>query len=193
MLKIGITGGIGSGKSTVAKVFGTLGIPVYDSDTEAKKLMNEDTTIRQAITEAFGVESYTDGQLNRAYISAIVFQDEEKLTILNNISHPAVIAHAEKWFAAQKAPYSLKEAALLFESGGNKVLDYIIGVYAPRNVRIERVMQRNGMKQTTVENIMAKQMDEDEKMKCCDFVIDNSGNESIIRQVMALHEKFIKM
>lgn len=192
-LKIGITGGIGSGKSTVSKIFQTLGIPVFDADTAAKNIMNEDESLKQKIKETFGGAAYTNGTLNRKYIADIVFNDKEKLAELNALVHPATIALADKWAGEQSAPYTVKEAALFFESGSAAGIDYIIGVYAPQHLRIQRVMQRDN---ATREEILArinKQIDEEMKMKLCDFVVVNDEQQLLIPQVVALHEKFLQM
>jgi len=192
-LKIGVTGGIGSGKSTVSKIFQTLGIPVFDADTAAKNIMNEDENLQQKIKETFGSAAYTNGTLNRKYIADIVFNDKEKLAQLNALVHPATIAFADKWAGEQSAPYTVKEAALFFESGSAAGIDYIIGVYAPQHLRIQRVMQRDN---ATREEILArinKQIDEEMKMKLCDFVVVNDEQQLLIPQVVALHEKFLQM
>src|SRR6185436_9087312 len=140
MLRIGLTGGIGSGKSVVAKVFEALGIPVYYADDAAKNLMNADKELKAAILKNFGEGSYTNGELNRKYIAGIVFNDKEKLELLNALTHPATIRDAEEWIKKQTSAYIIKEAALLFESGANKNLDHVIGVDAPLPLRIKRVM-----------------------------------------------------
>ena len=141
MLKIGLTGGIGSGKSTVAKVFEVLGIPVYYADEAAKRLMNEDENLKEKLQQQFGKQTYVDGKLNRGYLSSLVFNDPEKLAILNSIVHPATIEDAAKWMTQQKTPYVIKEAALIFESGSQKDLDKVIGVFAPAPLRILRVIK----------------------------------------------------
>ncbi len=187
MLRVGITGGMGSGKSTVARMFGILGIPVYFADDEAKNLMNSDPDVKQAIISLFGSEAYIQNQLNRKYISSVVFAAPEKLQALNTIVHPAVIAHGEKWLHHQTTPYALKEAALLFESGSNRQLDLVIGVWCPVALRIERVMERDQTGREDVIARMQKQMPEEEKMKLCDFIITNDEKEAIIPQVLNLH------
>lgn len=190
MTKIGLTGGIGSGKTTIAKIFSTLGIPVYDADSAAKRLMQTDEALMQKIIQAFGKESYTGNQLNRDWLASLVFNDEEKLKALNAITHPATVQDSIAWFNRQKAPYAIKEAALLFESGSHKLLDHIIGVWAPQELRIERVLARGGMNRQQVVERMKKQMNEEEKMSRCDFIINNYGRQSVIEQVVALHQKF---
>jgi len=190
MLRIGLTGGIGSGKSTVAKIFEVLGIPVYYADDEARKLMNENENLKQQIIKLFGAESYIDGKLNRKHISSLVFNNKEKLAVLNSITHPAVIHHGEEWMRKQNAPYAIHEAALIFESGSNKNLDYVIGVSAPESLRIERTMQRDNIPKEQVLARMKNQMDEKEKMQRCDFIIYNDEQQLILPQVLGLHRKF---
>ncbi|MFT4093534.1 MAG: dephospho-CoA kinase [Niabella sp.] len=189
MLKIGLTGGIGSGKTTIAKIFSTLGIPVYDADSAAKNLIQTSETIRKAILETFGSEVYKNGQLDRNFLSSVVFNNEEKLQQLNAIVHPVTIADSIGWFNRQKAPYAIKEAALIFESGSEKYLDYVIGVRTPEALRIERILQRGGITRVKIKKRMAQQMNDDEKMDRCDFVIDNSGQVSVLQQVVKIHEQ----
>jgi dephospho-CoA kinase len=191
MLRVGITGGIGSGKTTVARLFQLLGIPVYFADDEAKNLMNHDAALKQAIIAVFGEEAYNASGLNRALISSLAFSEPDKLNALNAIVHPAVIAHGEKWMLRQSAPYVLKEAALLFESGSNKQLDFVIGVTCSTELRIDRVVGRDGSSREAVLARMQKQMDEEEKMKLCDFIITNDEKTAIIPQVLRLHGQLL--
>lgn len=188
MLQIGLTGGIGSGKTTIANIFSTLGIAIYDADSAAKGLMNTDPQIRQQLTERFGAAVYKNGNLDRAYLSAKVFDNPPLLAELNAIMHPATIEDSIKWFARQQGPYAIKEAALIFESGSQKHLDYTIGIWAEKELRIERVLQRGGLNREAILLRMERQMDETEKMSQCDFVIDNNGNTSVIVQVFKIHE-----
>ena len=192
MLKIGITGGIGSGKSTVAKLFEVLGIPVYYADDAAKQLMNENEVLKQQVQKEFGNEAYTNGKLNRKYIADIVFTNPEKLELLNSIVHPATLKDAEEWMNKQTTPYTIKEAALIFESGAQEQLDYVIGVYAPTPLRIQRTMQRDNISREEVIARMNKQIDETIKMRLCDFVITNDEQELLIPQVLTLHQNLIK-
>ncbi len=187
-LRVGITGGIGSGKSTVARIFEVLGIPVYYADAAARRLMNEDESLRQSIVQAFGAEAYTGHELNRSYIANVVFNNPEKMALLNALTHPATIRDAENWMQQQKAPYVLKEAALIFESGSAAGLDYVIGVFAPEALRIQRVMQRDGISREQVKQRMDRQIEESVKMKLCDFVIRNDEQEMLIPQVLKLHQ-----
>lgn len=193
MLRIGLTGGIGSGKSVVAHIFKVLGIPVFDADAEAKKLMTEDEDLKRKIIEVFGEESYDGAVLNRKYISSKVFNHPYQLEILNALVHPATVAAAERWFHQQNAPYSIKEAALFFEAGTTENMDFIIGVHAPEHIRIHRVMKRDNVGREQVLTRMSRQIDEDIKMSLCDFVVENDEQQMVIPQVHALHEKFVRL
>ena len=187
ILKVGITGGIGSGKSTVAKIFEILNIPVYYADSAAKRLMNEEGELKEKLIATFGKEIYLNGLLNRPYLSSIVFNDPQKLNLLNALTHPATIADADKWMQKQTAPYALKEAALIFESNAHKQLDKVIGVFAPAPLRIKRVMQRDAINETEVLIRMQKQMNEEEKMQRCDYIITNDERNLLIPQVLKIH------
>jgi dephospho-CoA kinase len=190
-LRIGITGGIGSGKTTVAKIFEVLGIPVYYADDAAKVLMNTDKELKKQIKKHFGEESYVNDQLDRKYLGSQVFNDIYKLDLLNSLVHPVTIANAEKWMAEQKGSYGIKEAALFYESGSAENIDYMIGVYAPQHLRIKRVMDRDAVTRDEVLKRINHQINEELKMKLCDFVIINDEQQLVIPQVMALHQKFI--
>lgn len=193
MLRVGLTGGIGSGKTTVAKIFEVLGIPVYYADEETKRLMNTDPVIRRNIVKEFGDRAYDDHGLDRSYLASVVFNDEKKLALLNSLTHPATIEHANKWMQQQHSPYIIKEAALIFESGSNKHLDYVIGVSAPEEIRIRRVMERDGVSEEQVRSRMARQMNEEEKIALCDFVVVNDEREFLITQVLSLHAELVKL
>jgi dephospho-CoA kinase len=192
-LKIGLTGGIGSGKSTVAKIFSTIGIPVFYADTAARSVMHEDAALKQKIKQTFGEAAYENNILNRKYIADIVFNDPFKLEQLNAMVHPATIAAAQRWMLQQTTPYVIKEAALFFEAGSTEGLDYIIGVYAPQHLRVHRVMQRDNVTREEVLSRMSKQINEEMKMRLCDFVIVNDEQTMIIPQVLKLHQKFITL
>ncbi|SDS74171.1 dephospho-CoA kinase [Mucilaginibacter mallensis] len=193
MLKIGITGNIGSGKTTVSKIFEVLGIPVFYADDEAKKVMVNDEILIGAIKQTFGQESYfEDGSLNRKHISNIVFKSETELAKLNAIVHPAVFRAFDNWVPKFKnVPYVLKEAALLFESDSYKMCDKTIMVTAPLEMRIQRVMQRDGLSEAEVRGRDAKQFTEEKKLDLADYAIKNDNSELVIPQVLALHELFI--
>ena len=191
MLKIGITGGIGSGKTTISKVFEVLSVPVYYADDAAKRLMNEDEELKQKIRKLFGEETYTNGRLNRKYLSSVVFNNEEKLALLNGIVHPATLRDAAQWMQQQNTPYAIKEAALIFESGAQENLDAIIGVYAPVALRIQRTMKRDNISREEVLSRINKQIDETIKMRLCDHVISNNEQDLVIPQVIQMHQKFL--
>jgi dephospho-CoA kinase len=193
MLKIGLTGGMGSGKTTVSKIFSVLGIPVFYADEVAKNIMNEDARLKQNIIDLFGIESYINDQLNRKYIAGIVFNDKFKLEQLNALVHPVTIAAAEKWMSEQTSAYVIKEAALMFESASAAHLHYVTGVYAPQALRLQRVMQRDNAEREDVLARMDNQIDEAIKMKLCDFVVINDEQNAVLPQVLALHQKFLDM
>jgi dephospho-CoA kinase len=189
MLKVGLTGGIGSGKSTVARIFETLGIPVYYADDAAKRLMNEDPELRRQIINHFGEEAYRGAELDRSFIASHVFRDKEKLKILNSLTHPATIRDADDWMVKQTTPYAIKEAALIFEAGAENKLDYVIGVSAPESLRISRSIKRDDVNEDKVKERMAGQLNEEEKMNRCDFLVYNDEIQPLIPQVLKLHEQ----
>lgn len=195
MLRVGLTGGIGSGKSTVAGIFEVLGVPVAYADREAKRVMMEDPVLRQQIILHFGENAYADGQLNRPYLASQVFSDKKKLELLNSLVHPATIAAGEKWMDAQKdrGPYAIREAALIFESDSVRYMDFVIGVYAPVALRIHRVLQRDKLSREEILRRMHNQIDEDIKMKLCDAVIYNDEQHPVIPQVLSLHEQLLRL
>ena len=191
MLKIGLTGGIGSGKTTVAQIFEVLGIPVYYADTEAKRLMNQDPVLKEQIITAFGKKMYDKGILDRVRLGTLVFADAEKLTLLNSFVHPATIQDAESWMNSQKTLYVIKEAALIFEGGLDKYFDYVIGVTAPESLRLERTIQRDHSSPENVLQRMRQQMDEKEKISRCDFVIVNDSIQALLPQVLQIHKSLL--
>lgn len=193
MLKVGLTGGIGSGKSTVATIFRTLGIPVYDADSRARELMQQDPALREALLTQFGEAAFENGKLNRAYLARIVFNDPGQLERLNQLIHPVTIRDAENWMNNLSAPYAVKEAALLFESGAVAGLDYVVGVTAPVSLRMQRVMQRDGLSREQVQQRMLRQLDDTIKMKLCDAVLFNDEQRLLLPQVLELHERLLKM
>ena len=193
MLKIGLTGGIGAGKTTVAKIFETLGIPVYYADQEAKRLMETNAELIKTIKNQFGESTYSDGKLNRKILADIVFTNKEKLTLLNNLVHPFTIHDGLRWMSEQTGSYAIKEAALIFESSSSHEFDFIIGVSAPSALRFSRTMERDQETSAHITERMDNQMDETIKMGLCDAVINNDEEQLLIPQVIALHEKLLKM
>jgi dephospho-CoA kinase len=191
-LKIGITGGIGSGKSTVCKVFKALGIPVYHADDSARTITDRNLEVIAQIKQAFGDDMYANGLLNRPKMAALVFNNPEELAKLNSIVHPAVRAELPVWLEANKnAPYMLYEAAILFESGAYKLVDKSILVAADEEARIQRVMQRDNVGREEVLNRVKNQWADNEKLELANYVIWNEGNAPVIAQVLAL-DKLIR-
>ncbi|HET9052874.1 MAG TPA: dephospho-CoA kinase [Cyclobacteriaceae bacterium] len=194
-LQIGITGGIGSGKSLAGRIFNLLGVPVYDADSRAKSIMTTDGILVSQIRKEFGVLSFrADGSVNREYLAAHVFNDPEKLKRLNGLVHPRVGEDFKQWVNGQRTPYVLKEAALLFETGSNTALHKIIVVSAPEQLRISRVLQRDKHRtEQQVKDIMSNQLKEEEKLKRADYILVNDGHEPLIPQVLALHKQILLM
>ena len=190
---VGLTGGIGSGKSTVAAMFADFGIPVYNSDGEAKKLMAESPSIIRKIITLLGEDSYKNGELDRAYISQLVFKDAKLLQALNAIVHPAVREHFTAWAKKQRSAYVVQEAAIIFENGSQKSYDYVILVTAPVEIRIKRVVQRDKIDPQKVMDRIQNQWDDAKKIALADFVIENSELEKTSVQVAEIHRKLLKI
>ena len=191
-LLVGLTGGIGSGKTTVSKMFVSLGIPVYYADDRGKWLMNHDVELKAQVVAQFGEESYTaEGALNRAYLAERVFSDEAQLARLNALVHPAVGRDFAAWVQAHsQSPYLIKEAALIFEAGSYKQLDKVITVSAPKEERIRRVLLRDVQRsRQQVEDIIGKQLSENERKRRADYLIDNSGKALVIPQVLEVDKE----
>ena len=192
-LQVGITGGIGSGKSMICKVFSCLGVPVYDADSRAKSIMISDNVLVENIKATFGDASYkADGSLHRDYFAKEVFYSPEKLKKLNQLIHPRVQLDYENWVQKNKTHrYVVKEAALLFESGSYKNLDEIIVVWAPDSIRLQRVRNRDSHRtEEDIKQIMSRQLPEEEKVKRASYVIHNDETQLVIPQVLKLHERF---
>ncbi|EAZ81489.1 dephospho-CoA kinase [Algoriphagus machipongonensis] len=189
-LLVGLTGGIGSGKSTVAKIFEILGIPVYYADDRAKWLMANQPDLVESIKKEFGTESYLkDGSVNRNYLSKEVFSDPEKVKIINSLVHPAVGIDFQEWASSQNTPYVLKEAALIFETGNEKKLDHVINVSSPLKIRVMRILIRDPHRdEQQVNKIIDQQMPDETKNELADFVIKNVDNKLLIPQVLKVHE-----
>lgn len=190
-LRIGVTGGIGSGKSTVCKVFSILGIPIYAADEQAKRIMAKEEGLKKKILSTFGPNAYTkEGELNRKFLATTVFSAPEKLASLNALVHPAVAADFDAWASKQTSPYVIKEAALLFETGASKQLDYVINVSSPLKIRMNRVLIRDpDRSELQVNQIIDQQLPDDRKNEQADFIIKNQENKLIIPQVLDLHNK----
>ncbi|WP_192348015.1 dephospho-CoA kinase [Algoriphagus sp. Y33] len=190
---VGITGGIGSGKSTVAKIFSILGIPIYYADDRAKWLMGNNKQLKDQIIAAFGVESYdSDGNPNRGFLAKTVFSDPEKVKTINSLVHPAVGKDFSDWASVQSSPYVLKEAALIFETGNNKVLDYVINVSSPLKIRVSRTLMRDPFRsEEQVNQIINQQLPDEQKNELADFVIKNTDNKLLIPQVLKIHQHLI--
>ncbi len=192
MLKVGITGGIGSGKTTVCKILELWGIPVFYSDARAKDLMQTDLKLIEDIKASFGESVYFEnGQPDRKRLASIVFNDEHKLKKLNSLIHPAVFRDFDQWALQQKAPYVVKEAAILFESGSYKDCDFVIAVIAPSDIRIKRVMDRDKVTETEVRKRMANQLSDEEKKERSDFIVFNDESHLLIPQVLSIHQHLL--
>lgn len=195
MLKVGITGGIGSGKTTVCRIFETLGIPVFYADQVAKEIMVKDLVLIEELKTAFGAESYSaDGVLNNKYIAGIVFENKLELEKLNALVHPAVFRAFDQWEKniPVTVPYTLKEAALLFESGSYRMCDINILVKAPLRLKIERVMKRDQVSEMQILARMDKQFSDEQKEAMADHLIQNSEDQSLVKQVFELHKQFLQ-
>lgn len=177
----------------VAKIFATLGAPVYHADARAKELMESDPKLIEQIKTNFSEKAYLNGKLNTAFLSGIVFQDKEKLRLLNSIVHPSTIADGKEWMNRQKTAYAIKEAALIFESGSQTEYDFIIGVHAPRSMRILRTMKRDNAERDKIIERMEQQLDESMKMKICDVIIENDDEKMLIPQVLEIHQRLLLM
>lgn len=193
MLKVGLTGGIGSGKSVVARMFGVLGVPVYAADGRARTLMQEDARLREAVGARFGDGVFRDGQLDRAALAAVVFNDDEALHDLNALVHPAVRADFDHWAAGQEAPYVLMEAALMAENEGWRRFDRVITVACPEAERIRRVIQRDRTDEARVRARMRHQATEEQRLAIARHVFRNDGDELVIPQVLAIHQELISV
>lgn len=193
MLKVGITGGIGTGKSVVCNLFAVLGIPVYNADMRAKALVLANQTLKNAIIAAFGSAAYLpNGEYNRKHISKIVFNDSQALAILNKIIHPFVFQDFDDWCAIQQhEAYVVKEAALMIESGSYLQNDYTILVTAPLAQRLKNIAQRDGLLPAQIDKIIANQLPESEKVPFADFIIHNDESHSLIEQVLAIHHQLL--
>jgi dephospho-CoA kinase len=191
-IKLGITGGIGSGKTSVCKVFNVLGIPFFSADPKAREIMENDDSIIRRINSVAGRNLYAEGNLDRMALANIIFNDNSLLEKVNSIVHPIVFDHFMKWELEQEAPYVIFEAAILFESGASKLVDKIATVEAPVEERVERVIRRSNLSREQVMERMRNQIDDDSRIKMSDYVIYNSENDMIIPAILKIHEDLLK-
>lgn len=195
MLRIGVTGGIGSGKTTACLTFKALGVPVYDSDSSAKRLMATDSELIEGIKELLGEEAYRNGELNRGYVAEKIFNNKELLQEMNAIVHPTVIRDFERWskrLEAEGVPYLIQENAILFEGGFDSYVDLVVAVSAPAEQRIERTAKRDGVENHKVRARMDNQMSDKEKRARADYVVDNSEGVEMLPQILELHRVFLE-
>ena len=190
---IGLTGGIGSGKTTVARMFKLHGIPVYNSDERAKELMVQSEDLVNSIKSLLGDEAYNKNELNREYVAQKVFTDKEMLQSLNNLVHPAVRSDFGSWAAKQDAPYVIQEAAILFENGAYEKFDRMILVTAPKLIRLKRIMQRDNESENNILARMSHQWDDTKKLPLAHFVIENTDLEKTKTEVKKIHEKLSEL
>jgi dephospho-CoA kinase len=193
MILVGLTGGIGSGKTTIAKMFNALGIPIYIADDEAKKLMRNSKVIKKKLVALFGDDAYVGDELNKSFIANIIFENKEYLQKMNAIVHPKVGQHFKKWALKQDSKYIIKEAAILFENGSYKDYDYIITVTAPTDLKIERLLNREQTTKNKITSIMNNQWSDQEKIKRSHYVIENINLEDSRAQVQKIHNKILKL
>ena len=195
-MQVGITGGIGAGKSLICRIFKILGIPVYDADSRAKQLMQESAELRKKIMDTFGAQSYdAQGKLNRPYLAKLVFSDGQKVQELNALVHPEVGKDFSFWADSKehKFPYIIKEAALLIESGSYKQLDFLVAVLAPEDLRIERTLKRDPHRDRyQIKSIISKQIGDDQRIKIADAVLYNDEKKPLIQQILALHQSLVQ-
>ncbi|WP_178985721.1 dephospho-CoA kinase [Winogradskyella helgolandensis] len=189
---VGLTGGIGSGKSTILKCFQSYGIPVYIADDEAKALMNRSKVIRRKLIHLFGEKAYENDTLNRPYLASKIFNDKTLLAKMNAIVHPKVATHFKQWLNKQDAAYVIKEVAIIFENNLQNQYDYIVTVVADKDLRIKRVIQRDGVSREKVEAIMKNQWSDEDKIKKSDFVIVNDNLKEAQKQALKIHKKLLK-
>ncbi|MCF8370638.1 MAG: dephospho-CoA kinase [Bacteroidales bacterium] len=193
MIKVGITGGIGSGKSLVCEIFKCLGVPVFNSDMESKNLLSTNEGVKKGLIHSFGAQIYSsNGEIDKAVFASIIFSDEDNLRLANSIIHPAVASRFHDWCEEQeRSKYVLKEAAILFESGAYKQLDLVIAILAHEAIRIERIKKRDNSSEIEIRKRIDKQWPDEKINSMADFVIQNSGNKLLIPQVLEIHKKLI--
>lgn len=191
MVKLGVTGGIGSGKTTVCRIFSVLGIPVFSADSEAKKIMNSDPVLIEQLNSMTGKNLYPDGRLDRSELAKLIFNNTDLLKRVNSIVHPLVFENFRKWSESQASPYVVMEAAILFESGADMLVDKILTVVTPINERIARLVAGNKLTSEQVMERINNQIDDETRMRKSDFIVFNSENDMIIPAILAIHEKML--
>jgi dephospho-CoA kinase len=191
--RLGVTGGIGSGKTSVCRVFSTLNIPVFSADKEASEIMETDIEIRNNLNMIAGTDLYQKGSLDRMILASLIFNNSSILEKVNSLIHPAVFKRFMEWTKMQESPYVIMEAAILFESGARKYVDKVVTVVAPREQRIDRVIQRNRLTREQVIDRMRNQLDDESRIKQSDFVISNDENDMIIPAVLQIHTAILKL
>jgi dephospho-CoA kinase len=192
-LKLGVTGGIGSGKTTVCKVFGVLGIPVFSADDEAKRIQDNDRDLQIKINSLVGKDLFPEGKLDRPELAKIIFNNKELLEKVNSLVHPVVFRSFREWVKKQDSPYSIMEAAILFESGAFRLMDRIVTVVTPLEERIERLVRGNKLSREQVIERIRNQIDDESRVKLSDFIIPNSENDMIIPAIIGIHEEMLKL
>jgi len=190
-MKLGVTGGIGSGKTTVCRVFNVLGIPVFSADPAANKIIDTNADIIRGINSLAGKDLYPDGSLDRSLLASMIFNDKSFLGKINSLVHPVVFDNFERWAKEQNAPYVIMEAAILFESGASKLVDKVVTIIAPMEERMERVIKRNKLSRDQVMDRINNQMDDESKTKLSDYIIHNSENDMIIPAILKIHEDIL--
>lgn len=193
MMRLGVTGGIGVGKSTVCQIFSCLGVPIYDADQRAKALYSENIKLQKQLIQKYGTAIYKNGAINTELLGKIIFTDKKELQWLNALVHPLIFEDYKHWCQQNEdAIYTIKEAAIMFESGSDKNVDAVIGVFSPEALRMERIMARDGSVEEEIRSRMSKQMPQEDLLGRCQFYIHNDSENSLISQVIGLHKTFIE-
>ncbi len=192
-LKVGVTGGMGSGKTTVCKVFSVLGIPVFSADIEAKKIMNTDGDLMLKINRLAGKDLYSSGKLDRAELAILIFNNKDLLEKVNSLVHPAVFEYFERWADGQNSPYVIMEAAILFESGASKLVNKVLTVVTPLDERIERLVNGNKFTKEQILERVKHQLDDDYRIKRSDYIIYNSENDMVIPAILEIHQELVAL
>jgi len=189
MIKVGVTGGIGSGKTLICRIFEKLGAPVFYADYEAKKILNHNKTVVNEVSSIFGEDIYDEAGINKAKLANVIFNNQDALDTINNIVHPVVKSRFKNWLSTLNTPYAIEEAAILVETASYKDLDYTVLVYAPKELRISRAMSRDGKNRAEIEERMKNQMPDEEKFQKVNEVIYNDNSRMVIPQILEIHEQ----